>query len=148
MISCNQRPLKIVVIFQFYERHEDKRRHELGMKPLTYNNNNNGGGRKKGPPPNRFSPFTRKNTQIVIPISTALYEFRSSTVVGTQESGPNFKLDSLIFQVADTDRFKETLNQVSNVLRMTHRGVEDFGFDTREEWFDKIEENVRNTRLS
>ena len=148
-VMINQRPFKIVGIFQFYERDEDKRRRDLGLKPLTYSNNNGGGGgRRKGPPMNRFSPFTRKNTQIVIPISTALYEFRSSTVVGTQESGPNFKLDSLIFQVADTDRFKETLNQVSNVLRMTHRGVEDFGFDTREEWFDKIEENVRNTRLS
>ncbi len=147
-ITINQRPFTIVGIFQYYERDEDKRRRELGLKPLTYGGGGGGGSRKGGQSMNRYSPFTRKNTQIVIPISTALYEFRSSTVVGTQEAGPNYKLDSLIFQVANTDRFKETLNQVGNVLRMTHRGVEDFGFDTREEWFDKIEENVRNTRLS
>lgn len=96
----------------------------------------------------RFSPFGRKNSQIVIPISTAFYEFRSANLVGKEDTGPNYKLDSLIFQVANTERFQETLNQVSNILRVTHRGVEDFGFDTREEWFDRIEENVRNVRAS
>ena len=30
----------------------------------------------------------------------------------------------------------------------THRGIEDFTFDTRQEWADSTEKNVRNTRLS
>jgi putative ABC transport system permease protein len=76
------------------------------------------------------------------------YEFKSATLVGTTDTGPDYKLDGLVFQVANTNRFKETLNQISNVLKMTHRGIEDFGFDTREEWFDNIEENVRNVRAS
>jgi hypothetical protein len=31
----------------------------------------------------------------------AFYEFRSANVVNNQDTGPNFKLDSLVFQIAD-----------------------------------------------
>ena len=145
-VVINQRPFKIVGIFEFYEREEDKRRRELGLAPDTFAGKPGRG--RGGGGTNRFSPFSRKNSQVIIPISTMYYEFKSAGPTGAVGEGPITKIDSLIFQVADTDRFKETLNQVSNVLRLTHRGVEDYGFDTREEWFDKIEENVRNLRTS
>ena len=35
-----------------------------------------------------------------------------------------------------------------SVVLTTHRGIEDFAFDTRQEWADSIEESVRSTRLS
>ena len=145
-IVINQRPFKIVGIFQFYEREEDKRRRELGLKADPFASGS-GRGRSSGGM-GRWGPFGRKNSQVLIPISTMFYEFKSASVVGAVDNGPNLKLDSLLFQVANTDRFKETLDQVGNVLRMTHRGIEDFGFDTREEWFDQIEENVRSVRAS
>lgn len=147
MISINQRPFQIVGIFEFYERTEDKRRRDLGLKPAM-GGGPGGGGRRPPPGGGRFSPFGRKNSQILIPITTAFHEFRSANLVGKEDTGPNYKLDGLVFQVANTERFQETLNQVSNILRTTHRGVDDFGFDTREEWFDRIEENVRNVRAS
>jgi putative ABC transport system permease protein len=31
---------------------------------------------------------------------------------------------------------------------VTHRGVDDFGFDTREDWFDQMEQRMRATRTS
>ena len=31
---------------------------------------------------------------------------------------------------------------------MTHRGIRDFTFDTRQEWFDQMEQQARNTRMS
>ena len=145
-IIINQRPFKIVGIFQFYEREEDKRRRELGLKPDPFSSGSARGRSSGGM--GRWGPFGRKNSQVLIPISTMFYEFKSANVVSGVDSGPNLKLDSLLFQVANTDRFKETLDQVGNVLRMTHRGIEDFGFDTREEWFDQIEENVRSVRAS
>jgi putative ABC transport system permease protein len=37
---------------------------------------------------------------------------------------------------------------VTEILKITHRGIEDYGFDTREEWFDRIEQNVRSVRAS
>ena len=50
--------------------------------------------------------------------------------------------------MADLSLFEETLNPVRAVLDRTHRGIDDFGFDTREEWFDNIESSVRATRTS
>jgi putative ABC transport system permease protein len=142
-IVINQRPFRIVGIFQYYEREEDKRRRELGITPAVSPKD-----RKRDAAANRFSPFGRKNNQIVIPISTAFYEFRSANLVNNEDQGPNYKLDRLLLQVADTHRFHETLDRVGDILRITHRGIEDFSFDTREEWFDNIERNVRNVRAS
>jgi len=143
-ILINQRPFQIVGIFQYYESEGDKRRRELGIGQAP-SFSSSGRRRDSG---SRFSPFGRKNNQIVIPISTGFYEFRSANMVGKEDTGPNYKLDGLVFQVADTERFHETLDRVRDILKVTHRGIEDFGFDTREEWFDRIEENVRNVRTS
>jgi putative ABC transport system permease protein len=145
MVTINLRPFRVVGIFEYYEREEDKRRRELGLAsggPAASGRRRNEGGWGRG------GPFGRKNSQIVIPITTAFYEFRSANLVGKDDQGPNYKLDGLVFQVADTNRFRETLDRVTDILRITHRGIEDFGFDTREEWFDRIEQNVRSVRAS
>jgi putative ABC transport system permease protein len=145
MVTINLRPFRVVGIFEYYEREEDKRRRELGLSsggPAAGGRRRNEGGWGRG------GPFGRKNSQIVIPITTAFYEFRSATGAGKDDQGPNYKLDGLVFQVADTNRFRETLDRVTELLRITHRGIEDFGFDTREEWFDRIEQNVRSVRAS
>jgi putative ABC transport system permease protein len=135
-------PFRIVGIFEYYEREEDKRRRELDS---TINLHPAAVDERRGM--NRGGPFGRKNSQIVIPITTAFYEFRSANVIGKEDQGPNRKLDGLVFQVADTKKFRQTLDRVTEILKITHRGIEDFGFDTREEWFDRIEQNARNVRL-
>jgi putative ABC transport system permease protein len=143
-IMINSRPFTIVGVFQFYEREEDKRRRELGIKPAFGSRpGRSGRGGMRG-----WNPFERKNLTVIVPITTMFFDFKSANVVGKEDLGPNYKLDGLYFQIADVDRFHETLDRVTNVLKQTHRGVEDFTFDTREEWFDNIEKNVRNTRMS
>jgi putative ABC transport system permease protein len=141
-ILINQRPFTIVGVFQLYEREEDKRRRELGLKPVSYGSRRPPGATGGG---GRFGPLGRKNSAVVIPISTAFHEFRSAS--GTDAS-PNRKLDGLVIQIANTDRFKQTIERLGDILRVTHRGIEDFGFDTREEWFDRTEESVRSVRAS
>lgn len=144
-ITINLRPFRVIGIFEYYERDEDKRRRELGLTaggPAASGRRRTEGGWGRG------GPFGRKNSQIVIPITTAFYEFRSANLVGKEDQGPNNKLDALVFQIADTTRFHETLDRVTEILKVTHRGIEDFGFDTREEWFDRIEQNVRSVRAS
>ncbi|HET6407475.1 MAG TPA: ABC transporter permease, partial [Chthoniobacteraceae bacterium] len=143
-IVINQRPFRVVGIFEYYEREEDKRRRELGLQNAA----SGGGNRRRESNFGRGGPFGRKNMQIIIPLSTAFYEFRSANLVGKEDQGPNHKLDGLVFQVADTSRFHETLDRVTEILKITHRGIEDFGFDTREEWFDRIEQNVKSVRAS
>ena len=146
-IKINDRPFKIVGVFEFYEREEDKRKRELGLDPMKEP--------AKGSRPPRsmggmrgWNPFDRKNSTIIMPITTMFWEFKSANVVGNIDSGPTYKLDGLNFQIADTDRFDETLDQVRSVVLTTHRGIEDFAFDTRQDWADSIEKNVRSTRVS
>jgi putative ABC transport system permease protein len=146
-IKINDRPFKVVGVFEFYEREEDKRRRELGLTPPKE--------LAKGSRPPRqaggmrgWGPFDRKNLTVIMPISTMFWEFKSANVVGNVDAGPQYKLDQLSFQIGDTERFDETLEQVRSVVLNTHRGIEDFNFDTRQEWFDSIEKNVRNTRMS
>ncbi len=76
------------------------------------------------------------------------WEFKSANLVGKEDQGPQYKLDGLYFQVGDLEHFDEALSQVHSLLMSTHRGIEDFAFDTRQEWADSMEESVRNTRLS
>ncbi|MEO8351490.1 MAG: ABC transporter permease, partial [Chthoniobacteraceae bacterium] len=82
-ILIQQRPFKIVGVFEFYEREEDKRRRELKLDQGA----KDGGGKSRS---NRWSPFYRKNTQIVIPITTMFYEFKSATLIGTTDTGPDY----------------------------------------------------------
>ena len=144
MIGINGRPFRIVGIFDYYEREEDKRRRELGITaPGSSGGRMNRGGGGRG-----WGAFDRKNMTVIIPISTMFYEFKSANLVGKEDHGPQTRLDGLYFQVADTSRLEQTLDQVGSILTTTHRGIQDFSFDTRQEWFDAIEQNVRNTRMS
>lgn len=154
-VLVNQRPFTIVGIFEFYESERDKRRREAGLTGRSAMSNS-GGGSIRGPGSSggrgsnsgRSSSFTRKNSTVVMPISTAFYEFKSANVVAKEDQGPDYKLDQLLFQVADINRFRETLDRVGDMLNITHRGIEDYGFDTREEWFERNEEYIRSVRTS
>jgi len=152
-IQINGRPFTIVGTFQFYEREEDKRRRELGIpapgsSSRASSGRPGGSGGSGGPGGRGWGPFTRKNLTVIIPISTMFQEYKSANMVGKEDAGPNYKLDGLFFQISDVSRLEQTLDQVGSILRTTHRGIEDFAFDTRQEWVENIERNVRNTRYS
>ena len=171
-IKINDRPFKIVGVFDFYERESDKRRRDLAQKAAAEAAKN--ATPKPAAPPKKkggkstssrfpssatrsmFSSggsrgsgaFDRKNLTIIIPLNTMFYEFKSALVVAQVDQGPQNKLDALTIQVADTDRFDETLDQVRSIMLTTHRGIQDFDFDTRVEFADTIEQSIRNTRMS
>ena len=58
------------------------------------------------------------------------------------------RLSTLEVKIASMELLPEALQQMRNVLMQTHRGIEDFGFRTQEEWADQIEVFIRNARLS
>lgn len=149
-VLINQRPFTIVGIFEFYESERDKRRREAGLtgKSATSSSGSIRSPSSSSRSSSRYSSFTRKNSTIVMPITTAFYEFKSANVVGKEDQGPDYRLDQLLFQVSNIERFRETLDRVADMLRVTHRGIDDFGFDTREEWFERNEEYIRSVRTS
>ncbi len=134
-IRINDQPFKVVGVMPFYERDRDRFRRQQAA-------NRNFAGRSGG----RWDPFRQKNEAVIIPFSTMFYEFRSGAF--PEDSIDSVRLDALTLRVGDLDRFAAALDQVRAVLNVTHRGVDDFDLETREEWFDRMESSIRATRLS
>jgi putative ABC transport system permease protein len=151
IILVNNRPFKVVGILEHYESDDAKRARLEGRAPA------------KTPFGSRFNPYDRKNLTFLIPFNTAFYEFKSAggspsggsasgatNVANTNlkdDPGPNYKLDELSFQAADADHMQPAIDQVRTALLRTHRGVEDFTFDTRQDWSDSINESTNQIRM-
>lgn len=141
----NQRPFTVVGVYHKMETESAKRARELGT---TQEREERRERRGKGPPRRRWDPYNLQNNAILIPVSAMFLEFRSAEDLGNNYIGPKYTLDRIRFRIKDLSHFEEAISQVQNVLFRTHRGIDDFGFDTREDWFDSIETSVRSTRVS
>jgi putative ABC transport system permease protein len=51
-------------------------------------------------------------------------------------------------KVIDLDQLEPALQQARNVVMLTHRGIQDFGFRTQENQLESINQQIRNARLS
>lgn len=143
-VYINNIPYQVIGTFVFYEREEDKRRRESGRVEKQRERREARGASSSG-----WSPFRRKNETVIIPLTTMIHDFKS-TSVGEDgvDYGPDLKLDDLEVRVSSIERFDEAIQELQNILFVTHRGIDDFGFDTREDWFDNIQTSVRATRVS
>lgn len=129
-ILLDQTPFQVVGVLPLYEMEEDARARQLRRKPR----------------PRSWDPFRQKNDAVLIPFTTMFYEFRSG--VFPDHSIDALKLDALSVRVGDLDHFRAALGQVRSVLDLSHRGVDDYDLETRENWFDRVEASVRAARLS
>lgn len=144
-VTINGRPFAVVGVLARYEREQDRRRREAearGDKPparLAMGSRGPGGG-------GRRDMFGWKNESVIVPLTTLYHEFRS----GLPDTPPLAmdKLDQLNFRVRDLSRFDDALQEVEKLLRGTRRGVDDYDFDTREDWFERMETSLRSTQLS
>ncbi len=137
ILTINQTPFKVVGVLKLYEREQDRRIREIvkaRQQPTSSKSQN------------RWDPFRRKNESVIIPLSTMFFEYKSGQL--PEDSLDSIRLDNLSFRVGDLDRFRETLTKVRNALNITHRGVDDFDLQTREEWFQGMEASISATRLS
>ena len=89
--------------------------------------------------------FRRKNNTVYIPLNTMWLRFRAAT--GTNNA-PDPHLTGLSAKVADVNRMNSALEQAHNALMRVHRGIEDFSFDTRQDWAENISSAIKNARLS
>jgi len=124
-------PYTIVGVFTLYESEQDRTLRERRITP-----------NRRG----RWNPFRRKNEAIVIPFSTMFYDFKSGAF--PNDTPQSIPLENLVIRVADLRWFAEAIDQVRSVLEVTHRGVDDFDFDSREDWVSNMEASIRATRLS
>ena len=128
-ILIDSRPFEVVGVLDLYEMEEQARARRAGKRSTR-----------------GWDPFRQKNEAVLVPFTTMFHELRSGAF--PLDSLETMKLETLTVRVADLDHFHPALDQVRGILDITHRGVDDFDLDTRQDWFDRMESSVRAARLS
>jgi putative ABC transport system permease protein len=143
IISINGQPFTIVGMFERYEGERDKKEREAASKqpPGTPA----GPARTRGWGRRGNWAFYRKNQTIYMPLNTAWLRFRAA---GDAGGIPDNRLTSIDLKVASLDELEPALQQARNILMLTHRGIEDFGFRTQESQLESINQQIRNARMS
>lgn len=148
-ITIKGQPFTIVGMFQRYESEQERKfREYLKANPPEPTNPNSparsrgwsGSGRRG----NSFV-FSMKNNTVFIPLNTMWIKFRSTA---GSNNIPDPRLSSLAVKVADVNQIDEAIQQAHNVLMHTHKGIEDFSFQTQEEWSENIGKAIKNARMS
>ena len=136
----------IIGMFQHYEGEQDAKKRELAKTQPEPTNSGPARVRSTfGRKSSSNHVFTWKNATIYIPLNTMWLKFRSVT---GSNSIPDPRLSALTVKVRDVTQIEPALQQVRNVLMVTHRGIEDFSIQTQEDWEDRINSSIRNARLS
>ena len=140
-IFINDAPFTVIGVFVRYERDRDKIARARGIDQAEDARRKRRGTGRQG-----WDPFRGKNEAVIIPFTTMFYEFKSGLF--PNDSSDTVALNTLAVRVGDLKNYEQALDQVRHALQITHRGVDDFGFDTREDWFDQMEQRMRATRTS
>ena len=143
LIFINSQPFTIVGMFQRYEGEQDKKQRELARKQPQ--EAQAGPARMRGFGRGANWAFVRKNQTIYLPLNSAWLRFRASA---DKDGIPDPRLTDIDLKVHDLDALEPALQQARNVLMLTHRGIEDFGFQTQENRLDSINQQIRNARMS
>ena len=146
-IMINNQPFRVIGMFQRYESEQDKKRRELEMNQPKQDQQgvqrSRGWGGRGGP---GSFVFGWKNRTIYVPLNTVWIKFRSA---GTGTNGvPDPRLSALNIKVADIEKLEPALQQARNVMMHTHKGIEDFAFQTQENWSEQITTAIKNQRMS
>jgi putative ABC transport system permease protein len=148
-ININNQPFRIIGMFQRYESEQERKFRELEKdqpkQTQTGPERRRGWGGSSRGGQNTWV-YSWKNATIYIPLNTMWIKFRSG---GSGTNGiPDPRLSSLYVKVADIDSLEPALQQAKNVMMHTHRGIEDFAFQTQENWSESITTAIRNARMS
>jgi putative ABC transport system permease protein len=141
-IYLNGQPFTIVGMFQRYESEQEKK--ERLLRKTRPQEPQIGPARRRGFGRGGWA-FWRKNYTMYIPLNTAWIRFRAAS---GRDNIPDPRLSDIDLKVAGIEHIETALQQARNVLMLTHRGIEDFTFQTQENNLENINRQIRNARLS
>jgi len=142
IINLNGQPFTIVGMFTRYEGEQEKKERELAKaRPKEAQA---GPSRRRGWGRGNWA-FYQKNYTLYMPLNTAWIRFRAA---GDLNGVPDNRLTDIDLKVTSLDQLEPALQQARNVLMLTHRGIEDFGFRTQENQLESINQQIRNARMS
>jgi ABC-type antimicrobial peptide transport system permease subunit len=142
VIQIGGQPFTIVGMLMHYESEEERREREARAKAPQQEQK--GPQRRRGWGRGNWA-FERKNRTVYMPLNTAYIRFRAA---GDRDGIPDWRLSDIDIKVRDMSVLEPALQQARNVMMVTHRGIEDFEFQTQENNLDQINTQIRNTRIS
>jgi ABC-type antimicrobial peptide transport system permease subunit len=153
IVNVNNQAFTIIGIFKHYESEIEAKKREVDKMKET---NKTGPERKTGWRSQRYDRYWRKNNMIYIPLKTAWVKFRNHTLADETNASSrrrgssmgNSQLTDVDIKVADFRLLSPALQQARNILMRTHKGIEDFTFETREDMVLEVDTRIRNARLS
>jgi putative ABC transport system permease protein len=142
VINLNDQPFTIVGMFARYEGEQEKKERELAKtRPKEAQA---GPTRKRGWGRGNWA-FQRKNATLYMPLNTAWIRFRAAS---NKDGTPDPRLSDIDLKVPNMEMLEPALQQARNVMMLTHKGIEDFGFRTQENQLENINQQIRNARMS
>jgi putative ABC transport system permease protein len=144
-VMINGQPFVIVGMLQHYEGEMDKKKRELREQGVLEGEKKKGGVERRRGFGRRNWAFDSKNNTVYIPLNTMWLRFRASSGFTTF---PDPRLTDIDIKVTGLERMDPALQQARNVLLMTHRGIQDFSFQTQENSVEGINQTIQNARLS
>jgi ABC-type antimicrobial peptide transport system permease subunit len=142
LINLNGQPFTIVGMFAHYESEQEKKeREQAKLRPKEAQV---GPARRKGWGHGNWA-FYRKNYTLYMPLNTAWVRFRAA---GDKDGIPDNRLTDIDLKVSSLEQLDPALQQARNILMLTHRGIEDFGFRTQENQLESINRQIHNARMS
>jgi putative ABC transport system permease protein len=142
-IYINTQPFTIVGMFQRYEGEQEKKEREVAKQKKD--EAQSGPTRMRGWGRRGNWAFARKNQTIYMPLQTAWLRFRAA---GDKDGIPDNRLSDIDLKVVAMDKLEPALQQARNVMMITHKGIENFGFRTQENQLENINQQIRNARMS
>ena len=143
LVNINGQPFTIIGMFQHYESEQERKVREAEKdkpKDLTGPRRSRGWSGGGG-----SFVYRLKNSTVYIPLNTMWIRFRSASGANNI---PDPRLSGLNMKVNGIEELEPALQQVRNVLMVTHKGIEDFSFRTQEDWAEQITAAIHNSRLS
>ncbi len=146
VIQINGQPFTIVGMFKHYESEQTRKLRELAKQEAAAKKESGAVQRRTGWSSYRWDAFSRKNNTIHLPLNTVWVKFRSGGSI--RNPLPDPRLDDIDIRVKDFEQMDAALQQVQNVLMLTHNGIQDFELDTQEDRLADINKRIANARMS
>ncbi len=88
------------------------------------------------------------NEEVILPYTTAFEIFEEGKVNAKGDAAPVRKFNSIIATVSHPDFLEKSVLQLKEIVLRNHRDVEDFGFDTLQDYSDAVESRITAVRVS
>ncbi|HEX5219555.1 MAG TPA: ABC transporter permease [Verrucomicrobiae bacterium] len=144
-VRIEGQPFTVIGMFTHYESESERREREQAKSRTRAAETGPARARGWGRGGGANWAFWRKNNTVYIPLNTMWVRFGSSS---NTNGIPDPRLEDVELKVADLEQMEAALQQARNVLMITHNGIEDFNFRTRENELENIAKQIRNARLS